>query len=132
MKQNNKIFITICMLLLCAFSAMAQQAAQTYTGRVLSAGEPVANASIYIESNTQQADENGLFTFTTSKSTVHIRITATGMEAFSKQITLGTNVSSPIIFELKSADKKIEQVEVVRLTKVNEVNRQAYNVTAID
>ncbi|WP_244525781.1 TonB-dependent receptor domain-containing protein [Sphingobacterium wenxiniae] len=131
MKQNNKIFITICMLLLCAFSAMAQQAAQTYTGRVLSAGEPVANASIYIENNTQQADENGLFTFTTSKSTVHIRITATGMESFSKQISLGSAVS-PIVFELQPDDKKIEQVDVFGRTKVNEVNRQAYNVTAID
>ncbi|SFS31399.1 Outer membrane receptor proteins, mostly Fe transport [Sphingobacterium wenxiniae] len=119
------------MLLLCAFSAMAQQAAQTYTGRVLSAGEPVANASIYIENNTQQADENGLFTFTTSKSTVHIRITATGMESFSKQISLGSAVS-PIVFELQPDDKKIEQVDVFGRTKVNEVNRQAYNVTAID
>ena len=119
------------MLLLCAFSAMAQQAAQTYTGRVLSAGEPVANASIYIENNTQQADENGLFTFTTSKSTVHIRITATGMEAFSKQISLGSAVS-PIVFDLQPDDKKIEQVDVFGRTKAQEVNRQAFNVTAVD
>jgi len=131
MKQNNKFFIIIG-IWLCAFSAIAQQTAKTYTGQVLSAGKPVANATIYVENGVQSADENGFFNFKTSESSVHIRITAMGMEGFSKQVELSDKVQSTLIFELQSTDEKIEEIEVFGRTKAQEVNRQAFNVTAVD
>jgi len=130
MEQNNKFFIIICMWL-CAFSAIAQTA-KTYTGQVLSAGKTVANASIYIENGVQSADENGFFTFTTSRSSLHIRVTAMGMEEVSKQVQLSGKVKSTLVFELQSTDEKIQEIEVFGRTKAQEVNRQAFNVTAVD
>ncbi len=131
MKQNSTFFTILCMLL-CFSQSIAQQTAQTFTGRVLSAGEPVSVATIRLDKQVFHSDDNGNFTFSAvSGSTINIEISAIGSKTLKQKLTLSNN-QNPLIFNLENDERQIEDVEVLGFTKVQEVNRQAYNVTAID
>ncbi|TJZ60526.1 TonB-dependent receptor [Sphingobacterium olei] len=132
MKQNNKIILIICMLL-GVFHTDAQQTTPIFRGQVLSEGRPVTNANIQIDKKVLHTDDQGLFSIPVIiGSTINIQITAVGLHTLKQRILLESTDSTPWIFTLERADQQIEEVEVIGLTKVKEINRQAYNVTAID
>ncbi|MBE8719825.1 TonB-dependent receptor domain-containing protein [Sphingobacterium pedocola] len=132
MKQSNKIIVIICMLL-GVFNAVAQQTTQIFRGQVLSGGQPVSNANIQIDKQILHSDEQGLFSFPAEVGeTINIQITAVGMHILKQRVVVEATEKGSRSFTLKKADQQIEEVEVIGHTKVQEVNRQAYNVTAID
>jgi len=113
--------------------SIAQQSNPTFRGQVLDAGKPLAHASIRVDKKSLSADENGFFTFSAKAgATVDIRITAVGMQTWNQQVHL-SNTTQLYTFQLTKDNKIIDSVAVVGLTnKVGEINRQAFNVTAID
>ncbi|GHE23793.1 TonB-dependent receptor domain-containing protein [Sphingobacterium griseoflavum] len=133
MKQNSIFFLTISMLLF-FFTASAQQPKiQTYAARVLAEGQAVAAATVRVDKQIVHSDQQGNFTFSAiSGSTIHIEISAVGNQMLEQDIFLHNRLATPLLFHLKKDEKQIEKIEVVGFTKIQEVNRQAYNVTAID
>lgn len=118
---------------LCVFNSIAQNNTKSYSGQVLSATEGVPFATVKIDGQIIRADKSGNFSFTNSKSTVDIQITAVGKTTVNRpQVILSNHLTIPIIIEMQDDSRNINEVEVMGLTKVKEINRQAYNVTAID
>ncbi|MFD1768599.1 TonB-dependent receptor domain-containing protein [Sphingobacterium suaedae] len=131
MKQNSTFFLTIC-LLLSFLATIAQQNTQTYTLRILSANTPVPAASVRIDQHVQLTDETGQVTFQALPGTSPlIEVSAIGYKSLKQKVKLG-QPGTALSLSLDKDDKQIEEVEVVGFTKVQEVNKQAYNVTAID
>lgn len=132
MKQSNIFFLIICTLLF--FSpATAQQNSKTFTARILSAGTPVPVATIRIEKQVLHSDDNGLFTFSAIPgSTANIEISAIGLKTLKQKISIGNDNNTPLVFNLTNDDRQIEEIQVLGRTKVQDVNKQAYNVTALD
>ncbi len=132
MKQSNIFFLIICTLLF--FSpATAQQNSKTFTGRVLAGGEAVAAATVSIDDQIVHSDDNGYFKFSNiSGTTVKIEITVVGLDAFKTRIKLPAKTTDPLVFNLQKDDKKIEEVHVLGRTEHQEINRQAYNIVAVD
>ncbi len=119
-------------MLLSFFSTIAQQNSKTYQGRVLSAQEPVAAATIRIGEDVYTSDEKGAFSFSSqSDKTINIEVSAIGFKKNRQRISLNTTTNN-IVINLEKDDQTIEDVTVVGRTKAQEVNRQAFNVTAVD
>jgi len=130
--QNSKIILTIGMSL-CVLNSIAQNKTNSYKGQVRSATEVVPFATVKIDQQIIRADKNGNFSFTNNKSTVDIQITAVGKITVNrKQVVLSNHFNSPILIEMHNDSQGIDEVEVMGLTKIKEINRQAFNVTAID
>ena len=106
---------------------------QNSKGQVRSATEVVPFATVKIDQQIIRADKNGNFSFTNNKSTVDIQITAVGKITVNRQqVVLSNYFNSPILIEMQDDSQGIDEVEVMGLTKIKEINRQAFNVTAID
>ncbi|TDS15774.1 outer membrane receptor protein involved in Fe transport [Sphingobacterium paludis] len=120
-------------MLLSFFTTIAQQKNQTFTAHVLTHGQAVSGATAHIDNEVVHSDENGVFSFKgIAGTTVKIEITAVGLKPYKTRVKLPTEATAPLIFNIETDEKQIENVEVVGFTKVQEVNRQAYNVTALD
>lgn len=120
-------------MLLSFFTTAAQQNKQTFTARVLANGQAVAAATVRIDDLVVHSNDNGIFTFQAiAGSTVNIEISAIGTKRLKQKFTIPQQTSDPIIFTLDNNETQIEEVMVLGRTKVQEVNKQAYNVTALD
>lgn len=118
---------------LCVLNGVAQNKTNSYKGQVRSATEVVPFATVKIDQQIIRADKNGNFSFTNNKSTVDIQITAVGKITVNRQqVVLSNYFNSPILIEMQDDSQGIDEVEVMGLTKIKEINRQAFNVTAID
>lgn len=133
MKQNSTFFLII-VLLFCISPTTAQQKTEVYRARVSSGQSPVPAASIRIGQQALLSDEEGLFSFRAAPgASLLIEITALGFKPLKQRMTVVDGRSNDLLaFYLEAEDRHIEEIEVVGFTKVQEVNRQAYNVTALD
>lgn len=128
-------FFRICVLLYTfAFTAnisYAQEKPRTVRGIVVDASnKSIEGATIKINHTTVISNPEGAFSITipdTSNATT-IEISAVGKRTL-KQLVPTAKAHRYILHD---AQKQIATVDILGLTKVQEVNRQAYNVTAID
>ncbi|MCW3465309.1 TonB-dependent receptor [Chitinophaga nivalis] len=124
---------------LCAFTfqVRAQQpATAAISGNVTNEeGKPVPAATIQLSpgNKAMAGDANGHFRFTSlAAGTYTVRINALGYEPLAKKIILAAGQQVAERFQVKAAIQDINSVAVVGFGKTKEVNRQAYNVQAVD
>jgi outer membrane receptor protein involved in Fe transport len=114
--------------------AYAQNA--SITGTVKSAdGEvlPGATVSIKETSTGTFADSRANFKLENlAQGKYTLTVSFLGYEAASKTVTLHAGEQHKTHFNLKSGSQDLESVSVIGRTETKEINRQAYNVTAID
>jgi Outer membrane receptor proteins, mostly Fe transport len=130
--QYIKFYATV--LFFCgAVWCRAQESAYNLTGTVTGADrEPIYGATIKAGNLTVITDSEGRFELSNIRQRqVRIEVSALGFEPHAETHALvqGPNV---LHITLVSRTNELETVEVMGLTKAQEVNRQAYNVTAVD
>ncbi|MGJ1204225.1 TonB-dependent receptor [Sphingobacterium lactis] len=125
-----KIIITCT---LCCFinTGFAQQ--YTLSGKVLNhKKEPIAGAVVKVNHVAVSTDLNGKYHLENiNKREITISVNSLGHQFFQKNMTL-TAGENFLDIELEETQENIEEVEVKGLSKVQEINRQAFNVTAVD
>ncbi|MFZ4862332.1 TonB-dependent receptor plug domain-containing protein [Sphingobacterium sp. Mn56C] len=126
-------FCALYLFLGLVWTAQAQQNETSILGKVLSAqGEAVHNPSVKLNGKSIPADAAGNFVYLNSKEgTVTLNVSAVGYQTYSKTLTVRPGKNA-VEVRLLPDEKAIEQVKVLGLTKVQEVNKLAFNVTAID
>lgn len=100
-----------------------------------SAGEPIAAATIKLQDSKYGAvsDQNGNYEIRNVKPGHYILlVNAVGYKSQKKEIKLLNAENGPVNFKLTENIQQMETVSVLGRTKAQEVNRQAFNVTAID
>lgn len=102
-------------------------------GRVLSSGgEAIQNATVKINGIVILTDNGGNYTIKDlGDKNVDVNISAIGYRSLKQALVLKKSITQ-LNFTLLKEQADIETVHVMGLTKAQEVNRQAYNVTAID
>lgn len=94
--------------------------------------EHIASAILKINDHAVLVDQEGNFKIENLKNkTAEIQVHSFGYEPYSQTVTLNNGVN---FFEiiLSNSEEEIEEVTIMGLTKVQELNRQAFNVTAVD
>ncbi|PPK99520.1 TonB-dependent receptor [Parapedobacter indicus] len=130
--QYIKFYVTV--LFFCgAFWGRAQESAYNLTGTISGADrEPLYGATIKVGNQTTLSDSEGHYRFSNIRHRqVRIEASAVGFEPYAQTLTLIQGANTLQITLLPKTNE-LETVEVVGLTKAQEVNRQAYNVTAVD
>ncbi|WP_164109713.1 MULTISPECIES: TonB-dependent receptor [Sphingobacterium] len=114
-------------------NAEAQTQQFELKGRVKSSGnESLQNATIKVDGVVGTTDRNGHFHIKgLKKQRVVVTVSALGFKRWTDTMDLKEAVNQ-LDFTLQVGQQDIETVEVLGLTKTQEVNRQAYNVIAID
>lgn len=124
-----------CLFSLVSF-AQERSATGTITGSVRDEeGNPVLSATLQLQSTRQgtAAGQNGHFTLENITPGKYVLlVTAIGYAKNEKQIDVKPGEHLDIHIKLKSIAGNIDEVTVLGRTATQEVNRQAYNVTAID
>lgn len=102
-------------------------------GRVVtSRGEPLQRATVKINDLVVFTDSRGYYDIKNIKSRqVEIRVSALGFKSQGQSLVLKDTITY-LNFSLQGEKANIETVNVLGLTKNQEVNRQAFNVTSID
>src|SRR5690606_16644628 len=131
--MNNIKYQSILFLLLLVCTAKAQQFTASLKGYVkTTAQQGVASSTIRIGNIYSSTDEAGYYEIKNiNQKNVTITASAVGYRNTTKTIVLKAGENT-FDFELVSDQKEIDQVEVFGRTKAQEVNRQAFNVTAVD
>src|SRR5690606_26033394 len=94
--------------------------------------EPLYGATIKVGNQTILSDSAGHYRIASIRHRqVRIEASAVGFETYAQPLTLAEGANTLHITMLPKTNE-LETVEVVGLTKAQEVNRQAYNVTAVD
>lgn len=130
----QQIRIWVLFALLCnGMSIFAQQQLTLLKGVVYLEDQPLPGATINVDGQKTISDNNGAFEVRNiKKKNVNVQITSIGAQVFTKNVVLTPESVNIQNFTLQKSNKTIDEVEVLGITKVQEVNRQAYNVTAID
>jgi outer membrane cobalamin receptor len=131
--QFIKILITG-ILCACACASFAQTAVLKGTVRS-DAGEPLPGAAITITGASKGTftDAKGHFTLENIPvGACKIVVSFLGFDPETKDFTLKTGENKSENFRLKANSRDLESVSVIGRSEAREVNRQAYNVTAID
>lgn len=130
--QFTKIWALIA-LVCCAISSFAQHQTTIFKGTIYLDNQPLHGATVTIAGQKTISDSKGLFEIKNVKSkNVRVKITSIEAETWIEDIVLVLESVNHHNFNLVKSNKAIDEVEVLGLTKVQEVSRQAYNVTAID
>lgn len=122
----------------CALSIItfAQKSPVTVSGHVKSAdGEALPGAALALKGTSigTFANAEGRYNLEKVKpGNYQLTVSFMGYLAQSKQITVKEGEHSKINFHLESDTKELESVSVIGRSETKEINRQAYNVTAID
>ncbi|SMC85685.1 TonB-dependent receptor [Pedobacter africanus] len=118
------------------FFANAQTQLSGITGKVKSSnGTAVPAATVRLQNSSYGAvsDENGNYSISNVKPGSYIlSVTAIGFKARKKNIKVEAGPPQNADFSLEEDAHNMETVNVIGRTKAQEVNRQAFNVTAID
>lgn len=105
------------------------------SGRVKeSSGQSIPFATVSIENRGKviTSDENGNFSFRNIKPGKYtLKISGVGFSSVTKQITVADK-NLNLSFELENELNQLESVNVLGASVTDKVNKQAYNVTAID
>lgn len=131
--QLSKIWILTCFLL-SYLSILAQESTSQLEGWVRNeSGQAIQGATIKANNQTVISDKNGLFILTnlTGKQVV-IEISAIGKHKIKQTVFLKPASSQTINFTIEEDNQLLDVVDILGLSKVDEVNKQAYNITAID
>ncbi|KDN54851.1 TonB-dependent receptor [Flavobacterium seoulense] len=93
---------------------------------------PFATVSLGNEEKNTTSDENGNFSFHNVKpGNYTLKVSAMGFSSLVKQITV-VDKNLNLSFKLESELNELNSVTVIGRSAVNQINKQAYNVTAID
>jgi len=131
-----KKFLLLSMLLTYAIFSRAQTQPSSVSGQLKDgSGEPVASATVKLQNSSYGAvsDLNGHYKISNvmpGNYTLHV--TAIGLKSEKKTVKVEYGADSRVNFSLETDAKDMETVNVVGRTKAQEVNRQAFNVTAVD
>lgn len=124
------------MLCACAFFSKAQDKTASLAGQIkTNTGEPISAATVRIQNLNQGAvsDQNGNFQINNLKpGTYTVQLQAIGFQSQKKQVTITAGQKTSLTFVAEESAQEMETVTVLGRTKAQEVNRQAFNVTAID
>ncbi|RZM27947.1 MAG: TonB-dependent receptor [Pedobacter sp.] len=131
-----KKFLLLGVLCTYVIFTKAQDQQASLSGRLTgSAGEPIPAATVKLQ-NTRQgvvSDQNGYYKISNVKpASYSVLVSAMGYKSQNKQIKLTAGEIASLNFVLTESAEQMETVNVVGRTKAQEVNRQAFNVTAID
>ncbi|MHA4739826.1 TonB-dependent receptor [Dyadobacter sp. MSC1_007] len=124
--------------LLCALSfiAHAQTSLASLSGQVKTEdGEPLPGAAVGLKGTSVGtfANADGKFTLENVRpGSYQLAVSFLGYQSQSKDIVVKSGESARMNFKLVSESKELESVSVIGRSETREVNRQAYNVTAID
>lgn len=135
--QYIKVLLTgfFCLYFIPAFSQQASQHA-VLTGYVRAAsGDPVPFATVKVQNTSTGAltDTKGFYTLPELAAGEYtITVTAIGFVQQEKKITLKAGPARQLNFKMEATATNINEVTVIGRTAAQEVNRQSYNVTAID
>ena len=129
--QYIKFYVTV--LFFGALWCHAQESAYNLTGTVTSADrEPLYGVTIKVGNQTTISDSEGHYRISNIRQRqVRVEVSAVGFEPYVQTLTLRQG-SNTLQIALVPKTNELETVEVMGLTKAQEVNRQAYNVTAVD
>ncbi|WP_288879450.1 TonB-dependent receptor [Pedobacter panaciterrae] len=131
-----KKFLLLGILCTYVIFSKAQTTSSSVSGQLKSsAGEPVSAATIKLRNSSYGAisDQNGFYKVTNVKPGDYIvEIRAIGFKSQKKSIKIGNGEDVKLNLGLDEDVKEMETVNVIGRTKAREVNRQAFNVTAID
>src|SRR5690606_18167760 len=130
--QYIKFYATV--LFFCgALWCRAQESTYTLSGVVMDADhEPVYGATVKVGTQTTISDSEGQYRISDIRQRqVRIEASAVGFSSHVQTLTL-TQGMNTLQITLMNNVNELETVEVMGLTKAQEVNRQAYNVTAVD
>lgn len=95
-------------------------------------GQAISGATIRVSKHTVVADSEGKFTIDNLQGKeVTIEITRVGKKKIKQVIPLDER-AKPIVFTMNDEGKILDAVDILGLSKVDQTNKQAYNVTAID
>ncbi|MBC6110326.1 TonB-dependent receptor domain-containing protein [Pedobacter fastidiosus] len=132
-----KKFLLSGILCACVIFIYAQNSLSGLSGQIkTSAGEPIPGATIKVLKTNfgTLTDANGNFKIlNVSAGNYHVQISAIGFKTQKREITVTSGGPQVVVnFSLSESSEQMETVNVVGRTKAQEVNRQAFNVTAID
>jgi len=98
------------------------------------AKSPVAHATITLDGkNVGKTNAKGLFTISFSKNApLNLRISSIGKKVFSEKVSRDQLNADTRVFMLEEEVNQLEAIEILGLSKVDEVNKQSFNVTALD
>ncbi|HKG05883.1 MAG TPA: TonB-dependent receptor [Pedobacter sp.] len=131
-----KKFLLLGILCTYVFFAKAQTQVAGISGKLKnSAGAPIPAATVRVQNTSygSVSDVNGNYNITNVKPGNYIvTVSAIGFKAEKKTIKLDAGQQQTLNFSLEEDARDMETVNVIGRTKAQEVNRQAFNVTAID
>ena len=133
--QIKKILLTG---ILCAYVIFihAQNLGSTILGTVKTAtGEVLPGATVKISKTNLGVvtDSNGFFQIgSLAPGNYSVVVSAIGFKTLKKEVTLSSGIELKMSFLISEVAAQMETVNVVGRSKAQEVNRQAFNVTAID
>lgn len=107
----------------------------TLRGIVRGSGKPLAAVTVSIGKPAQQVktDKEGRFIFPNlPKGRYELTVRAVGYKPYSVSVELSGRDTEDLAVDLQLDEQQIEDVLVHGRTRVQEINRQAYNVTALD
>ncbi|WP_409013363.1 TonB-dependent receptor [Dyadobacter sp. CY343] len=138
--QISKILHTglLCMLSIIAFAQQSRIAPATASlaGQVRTEdGEALPGASVSLKGTSYGtvANADGKYTLeNVSPGAYQLMVTFVGYQPLSREIILKSGESDKHNFKLVSQTRELESLSVIGRSETREVNRQAYNVTAID
>jgi len=127
--QYTKICTILCTLFF-AIVTYAQPGNKPVRGTILFQNKPLQGATVTVNNSSTQTDQSGNFTIQVNPNQALLFvISAIGTETLIRELPYQHTGYS---FNLQAAKNELETVEVLGITKAQEVNRQAFNVTAVD
>jgi outer membrane cobalamin receptor len=134
-KFTNYKYIMLILLMISSFSMQAQDK-YILEGVVKSGtGEPLIGAGVMVlgTNKTTLTDSQGKFKIQDiTGGAYRVRVRYVGYTEAIQKVTLPVGSNKQLNFSLKSNENSLSEVTVLGRTNVQEVNRQAYNVTAVD
>jgi outer membrane receptor protein involved in Fe transport len=131
--QSRQILL---MALLCACGIFAQAQTGSIRGTILDkTGEPAIGLMVKIQDLALGAATNhaGAFVIENVTAGKHILlVTGIGFQSLQHTIHIETGKEAVVSLTVESSSTELEEVMVVGRSEVQETNRQAYNVTAVD
>lgn len=131
--EMNPQFKYYAIAIFCLIACFAKAQSVELSGYIESSDStPIEKATIKINNRVQISDTNGFYVFKDIlEKRVAIEISCVGFITQKQSFNLKSGTNSLNIV-LKKDEHVIKDIHVKGLSKVNEVNRQAYNVTSID
>jgi len=134
MRTHKILFLSIFFLF--SFLSFAQQSqGVSVFGKVKeSSGQSIPFATVSLENRDKviTSDENGNFSFHNIKPGKYtLKISGVGFSSVTKQINVADK-NLNLSFELESELNELNNVTVIGRSATDKINKQAYNVTAID